>query len=167
MDYKKYEEKIEDVLNKAPLENGIEILAYNILDECIDSKKYSVIDINRAWKEKDSRYDTEGGIPDILVVTKDFWYKHETAGKLICVVEVKYGPNKELVEDKEQLIGQMKKTKHYILTNGSKWIHYEKEKKVETFELCKINGKEKLECTVNKTEFEELKDYIKKIKWEE
>lgn len=35
MDYLFYQKKINDVIIKCPIEAGIEILVYNLLDECI------------------------------------------------------------------------------------------------------------------------------------
>lgn len=45
MDYLYYQRKINDVIFKCPIEAGIEILVYNLLDESVDIKQYSVVDI--------------------------------------------------------------------------------------------------------------------------
>lgn len=55
MDKKTYERKINGIIMKCPIEAGVEILVYSLLDEFIDSKKLSLVDINRIWKNKDPR----------------------------------------------------------------------------------------------------------------
>ena len=47
MNYQYYERKINDVIMKCPIEAGIEILVYNVLDYILDSKDVSIVDINR------------------------------------------------------------------------------------------------------------------------
>lgn len=49
MDYRYYQRKINDVIEKCPIEAGVEILVYTLLDQLIDSEKYSLVDINRIW----------------------------------------------------------------------------------------------------------------------
>jgi hypothetical protein len=67
MDYLYYQRKLNDVVIKCPIEAGIEILVYNLLDGNIDMKQYSLVDINRIWKNQDSRLSTESGISDIAI----------------------------------------------------------------------------------------------------
>ena len=43
MDYKYYKRKINDVIMKSPIEAGVEILVYNLLDESIDMNEYNRI----------------------------------------------------------------------------------------------------------------------------
>ena len=38
MDYKYYERKINDIIMKCPIEAGVEILVYNVLDNIVESK---------------------------------------------------------------------------------------------------------------------------------
>lgn len=58
MDYKYYERKINDVILKCPIEAGVGILVYNVLDSILDSEKFSLVDINRLWKDRDERLTT-------------------------------------------------------------------------------------------------------------
>jgi len=58
MDYKYYERKINDVIMKCPIESGVEILVYNVLDDIVESKGLSLVDINRLWKNRDTRLTT-------------------------------------------------------------------------------------------------------------
>ena len=72
MDYLFYQKKINDVIIKCPIEAGIEILVYNLLDECICIDEYALVDINRIWKNQYSRLLTEAGISDIAILSPNF-----------------------------------------------------------------------------------------------
>lgn len=74
MDCEYYERKIKDVIIKCSIEAGVEILAYNLLDSVIVSKLLSLVDINRIWKNQDARLTTDGGVPDIAVLSNDFQF---------------------------------------------------------------------------------------------
>ena len=84
-----YQKKINDVIMKCPIEAGIEILVYNLLDECIDMDEYALVDINRIWKNQDSRLVTDAGISDIAILSTDFVFKNENTGSAYGFVEVK------------------------------------------------------------------------------
>ena len=122
MDYLYYQRKLNDVVIKCPIEAGIEILVYNLLDGNIDMKQYSLVDINRIWKNQDSRLSTESGISDIAILSPDFEFKKEDIGEVYGFVEVKaagctLGPT-------DQILGQMKKVSHFLYTNGIVWKYY-------------------------------------------
>ena len=169
MDYKYYEQKINDVIIKCPIETGVEILVYNLLDGCIGMEKYALIDINRIWKKQNSMLSTEGGVSDIAIVSRDFVFKRsdgENVGEVYGFVEVKAAGVS--LRDTEQIMGQMKKAPHFIYTNGIVWKYYFKQKLewdinvVETDKSCSNN-----EVEINHTEFERLKENISLIKWKE
>ena len=88
MDYKYYERKLNDVILKCPIEAGVEILVYMLLDSLIDSENISLIDINRLHKKSDSRLTTKAGVSDIAVVSRDFRYNSDK-GSVYGFVEVK------------------------------------------------------------------------------
>ena len=89
MDYLYYQKKINDVIVKCPIEAGIEILVYNLLDECISMDDFALVDINRIWKNQDSRLLTGAGISDIAILSTDFVFKQEDVGEVYGFVEVK------------------------------------------------------------------------------
>ena len=106
MDYKYYERKINDVIMKCPIEAGVEILVYNVLDSILDAEKVSLVDINRLWKNRDDRLTTKGGVSDIAVLPNDFVYKKKFH------IKTKY-------EEKEYII--ISKSYDYLLDiNGSR-----------------------------------------------
>ena len=71
MDYKYYERKINDIIMKCPIEAGVEILVYNVLDNIVESKGLSLVDINRLWKDRDPRLTNGAGIP--RPISGKFW----------------------------------------------------------------------------------------------
>ena len=122
MDYLKYQKKINDVITKAPIETGIEILVYCFLDSNIDETKYTVADINRVRKKCDQRLRTDGGISDLAVLSPDFVFKDEKYGEVYGFIEVKTAG--AILKDTEQTNEQMKKVPHFIYTNGLVWKYY-------------------------------------------
>lgn len=166
MDYLHYQEKINDVITKCPIEAGIEILVYNLIDQNIniDEEKYSLVDINRIWKNQDSRLLTETGIPDIAILSPDFVFKNEDVGEVYGFIEVKAAGVS--LRDTTQISGQMKNTSHFIYTNGIVWKYYfnqklEWEKNIGTEKTS--YSTEKIE--VDKNQFEKLRKGIRDIIW--
>ena len=125
MDYKYYERKLNDIIMKCPIEAGVEILVYNVLDNIVEPKGLSLVDINRLWKDRDPRLTTDAGVPDIAILSSDFQYKTDI-GQVLGFIEVK-ATNKSLSET-EQIEGQKSGTKHYIYTNGLVWKYYKNNK---------------------------------------
>ena len=166
MDYLYYQKKINDVIMKCPIEAGIEILVYNLMDECVNMDEYALVDINRIWKNQDSRLLTESGIPDIAILSPDFIFKKENIGEAYGFVEVKAAGVS--LADTVQSLGQMKKKSHFIYTNGIVWKCYLNQK----IKWEKNLGKVKLpysvgEIAIDKAEFSQLKKEIQAIKWSE
>lgn len=166
MDYLYYQRKINDVIIKCPIEAGIEILVYNLLDENVDMKQYSLVDINGIWKNQDSRLSTEAGISDIAILSPNFEFKKEDIGAVYGFVEVKAAGY--TLGSTEQILGQVKKVAHFIYTNGIVWQYYFCQK----LKWEKNLGIDKLQHSIakimiDKNEFEELKQEIQKINWNE
>lgn len=167
MDYKYYESKINDVIIKCPIEAGIEILVYNVLDNIVESKGLSLVDINRLWKDRDKRLTTEAGISDIAVLSKDFKYRTDI-GQVYGFIEVK-AINRSLSET-EQIVLQRLATNHYVYTNGLVWQYY---KNKETKPKWKIAlAKSELEFInsssavyIDENKFSDLLERLNDINW--
>ncbi len=164
MDYLYYQKKINDVIVKCPIEAGIEILVYNLLDECICMDDYALIDINRIWKNQDSRLLTEAGISDIAILSNDFVFKQEDVGEVYGFIEVKAAGVS--LTDTIQVMEQMKKVSHFIYTNGVVWRYYYN----QSLKWEKNLGVSKIKYTISEIaidedEFEKLKKEIQSIKW--
>ena len=61
MNHEYYERKINDVIMKCPIEAGVEILVYNVLDDIVHSKGLSLVDINRLRKKRDKKRNGKSG----------------------------------------------------------------------------------------------------------
>ena len=168
MDYKYYEKKINDIILKCPIEAGVEILVYNLLDSILISEELSLVDINRIRKNRDERLMTDAGIPDIAILSSDFIYNTEM-GKVYGFIEVK-ATNIALSET-GQVQGQKTAARHYLYTNGLVWKYFkdggcEWECSLVYFESKKC---EKITIfqpvSINKGDFTELKNRLNEIKW--
>lgn len=124
MNYLEYQEKINNIIEKAPIEAGIEILVYNFLEEFLKfNDEYVLVSINRMQKKSDSRFTTEGGISDLAIVSKDFKYNEAQCGKVYAFVEVKTA-GESLNNNSNQVEGQIESIKHLFYTNGFVWEYY-------------------------------------------
>ena len=164
MDHLYYQKKINDVIVKCPIEAGIEILVYNLLDECISMDDFALVDINRIWKNQDSRLLTGAGISDIAILSTDFIFKQEDVGKVYGFVEVKAAGVS--LADTVQVLEQMKKVTHFIYTNGVVWRYYYNQKLKWEKNLGVSKTKYAVsEIAIDKNEFEELRKEIRTISW--
>lgn len=166
MDYLYYQRKLNDVIVKCPIEAGIEILVYNLLDEVVNMDQYSLVDINRVQKNKDRRLSTIAGVPDIAILSPDFEFGKEHHGVVYGFVEVKAAGTS--LRCTSQILGQMGKAPHYIYTNGIAWKYCYKRKKVweknfRTDKYSYANSK----IRIDRNKFEELKQALQNINWKE
>lgn len=169
MNYDYYERKINDVITKCPIEAGVEILIYNLLDSVMDFSKVALVDINRLWKDRDTRLTTDSGIPDIAVLSTDFEYRNEDNGDSYGFIEVK--ATNQALDMTEQVKGQMKKRSHYIYTNGLVWIYFKNEVKqwekvlafYENQECKEIHIPQKI--SIDSNEFDDLVKKLEQIEW--
>lgn len=165
MDYKFYERKINDVIMKCPIEAGVEILVYNLVDEFINYEDMALVDINRIRKNSDKRLTTDSGIPDIAILSNDFIFNTDL-GNVFGFVEVK-APNQELYEGVQSFFHK-KETNNYLYTNGLVWKYYnncklEWEVYLTTKGICFQKNFE--EVSIYKNEFDNLIRNLKEIDW--
>ncbi len=168
MEYLHYQKRINDVIIKCPIEAGIEILVYSIFDEILSTAedKYALVDINRIWKNQDSRLSTETGISDIAIMSPDFVFKNEDVGTVYGFIEVKAAGVS--LRDTEQISGQMKNISHFIYTNGIVWKYYFNQVQEWEINLCTQKLQySTIEIEVNESDFLELKERIRLIVWEQ
>jgi len=164
VNYIYYQTKINDVIIKCPIETGIEILVYNVFDEIININGYSLVDIDRIWKNQDSRLTTGAGIPDIAILSPDFVFKKADAGNVYGFIEVKAAGVS--LRNTKQIIEAKKCIPHFFYTNGIVWKYYFNEE----LKWEKNLSKSKLLYCVTKVEidekeFNELKESIRDINW--
>ena len=161
----KYQRKKNDVIVKGPIEAGIEILAYNLLDECIDESEYSLVDINRIERSQDPRLNTDVGIPDMGVFSNDFQFGEINKGCVYGFVEVKAAGKG--VRETKQFEGEVKAAKRLIYTNGLVWKIYCNGKLQDEINLMK--GDEKpyslIPVEIDEKKLGQLQDILKSIDW--
>lgn len=163
-----YERKLNDVIMKCPIEAGVEILVYNVIDSTIDSSKFALVDINRLWKDRDSRLQTDSGIADIAILSTDFKYRTDI-GKVYGFIEVKATSNELAIT--EQIEGQKRGAVHYIYTNGLVWMYFKEGKKEWEKVLascdnqeCRVMNKFK-KVSIDSEEFSDLIKRLREISW--
>ncbi|WP_281165195.1 hypothetical protein [Liquorilactobacillus sicerae] len=161
MNYKYYEEKLRDIKIKAPIEAGVEVLAFNVLDNIIDSENLSLVVINSINKNRNAKLTTDAGISDLAVVSKDFSFK-PAKGEVYGFVEVKFIDKKY---DEKQIVGQMSYVKHLLYTDGLIWKYFEK---VDNKVTCKwkiylLKYSNKL--TISQNSFNDLLENLRNIDW--
>lgn len=165
MDYKYYERKINDIIMKCPIEAGVEILVYNVLDNIVESKGLSLVDINRLHKKQDPRLTTDAGVADIAILSSNFHYKTDI-GHVLGFIEVK--ATSESLSETEQIEGQKSATNHYIYTNGLVWKYYENHKPEWEIFLDELKRKSILNAktvSISENEFINLLDELNNIIW--
>ena len=164
MDYLKYQKKINDVITKAPIETGIEILVYCFLDSNIDETKYTVADINRVRKKCDQRLRTDGGISDLAVLSPDFVFKDEKYGEVYGFIEVKTAGT--ILKDTDLTEEQMKKVPHFIYTNGFVWKYYFNCTKQWEINLTTNGATHSLKnIAIDEDQFKKLEKAVGEINW--
>lgn len=167
MDFKYYERKINDVIIKCPIEAGVEILVYNVLNDIVESNNLSLVDINRIWKNKDKRLTTEAGIPDIAVLSENFEFGNPDKGEVFGLIEVK--ATNCVLNETEQVKGQKKSARHYIYTNGLVWKLYDRDKNgLKTIFLTNSKKecvKNNVNVSIDEKKFLELLRELNDIEW--
>ena len=174
MNYRKYEEMLNRVMKKCPLESGVQTLVFMYLDELFENCiGYEPVIIDRM--KKDSVYGTCGGVSDIAIVRNDLDYenskkdKDTEKSKIRFCVEVK-----EITEsiDKDkyriQFLGHLLTFGEGMITNGKKWEHYrfdpsENDKNILKPMIEKYITLKKKKKEEKKEKNEQLKSLVEKI----
>lgn len=174
MNYKYYEKKLNDVITKSRIETGIEIIAFNVLDEIITNYGLTLCAIDSITSDNEPRLNTEGGFSDLAVVSNDFEYGNVTnSDKAYGFIEVK-APYTKISSNDPQFIGQgndiSKKHSHIyknLYTNGLVWIYRGNNSEKWEINLTKSkmtsSGSTKVE--ILKNEFLDLLTKLRAIKW--
>ena len=165
MDYLQYQRKLNDVIEKCPIEAGVEILAYSLLDSIIFSDRYSLVDINRICRENEKRLVLNNVVPDIAVLSRNFKWRENGVGAVYGFVEVKAAGVS--LRNTEQIKRERTGTRHLIFTNGVRWIYYSDGKVVK--DCCITSDKRKSakeSVEIDENGFNELIKMLTEIDWE-
>ncbi len=167
MNAKSYEDIINNVLYKAPLEIGVEIAVYMLLYGIIDKEKYAVMDVNSMKKKKFIVYANAGEdiskVPDLVIVNNVFKYNHgehsdSNNDGAYGIIEVK---GLAIEYSEKEYEAQKGKANHFIWTNGISWFFDGSD---ESIVLAKKSNSGKY-C-IKEDKFKELLERIYKIDWE-
>ncbi|MBE6872463.1 MAG: hypothetical protein E7493_00900 [Ruminococcus albus] len=156
MNYRKYEEMLNRVMKKCPLESGVQTLVFMYLDELFENCiGYEPVIIDNLQKsQKSPRYRTLGGYTDIMVVNSDFEYDDLNADPDIKLFfEVKALEN-NLSDHYFQFLGQMLTVGKGYFTNGKTWEYYELD----------FNNKEMVKVKEDYKEYINAKNELNKAK---
>ncbi len=120
MNFKQYNQLLNNIQKQAPLESGVQALVYMLLVDVFDNSDRNVLIIDNMSKK--SQYLSLAGISDIAIVKKDFVYdaeSRENDGIEFCI-EVK-ATNENLAKYDLQYLYQVLTYGKGIITNGFTW----------------------------------------------
>ena len=168
-----YEQMINNVLNKAPLEIGVEVLVYMLLYGLTENTEYIVADINSmkrkyakqyAALEIDSKESKFGAVPDLVVLNNSFVYASASEKKQCALgfVEIKNLKEKLNIQDGE-IQSHMKNARHFIWTNGKTWHYFLGGKEEWSIELCDKSRSKTI--LIDEVKFDELLYRLSNINW--
>ena len=167
----KYEQILNNVLFKAPIEIGVEIAVYMVLFGLLENTDMVVCDVNTMWKSKAEKYSNNkdeelGAVPDLVIVDKSFSYsKPSRDSSAYGFVEVKSLACTDIKEDGE-IKSHKIHTNNFLWTNGKIW-HYVNNLKPEKnwdVDLC-IPRVEDGSIHIDSLQYSELLYRLKNIDW--
>ena len=128
MDAKDYQKIYQNIIEKSPIESGVQTLVYMFLYEIIKNTNYQLIVIDRMNKK--SQFVTPAGISDLAIVADGFKYSEKSKDGVLSYVEVK-GTEIKLPKFDNQIIGQLLSCGKVLCTNGDEWKYYDVDKIIE------------------------------------
>lgn len=175
IDYQYYEKLINNVILLAPIEAGVEILAFMLLESFVSQKDYTLIDINRFSKENAKKFGVknngDGAVPDFVVVKKEYNYQKKSDDD-ICLgyVEIKK-PSDKINTKSGQAKAHIAANDHVLFTNGIVWKYINKKDVSQSWEiLLDIQEKQSIKnkpFSIDEMKFSELLIRLNKIRWGE
>ena len=169
-----YENQINKIISKAPIEAGVEILVYMLLDGIVSSKGLSLVDVSSMSKDRAKPFGVKSAVPDMAVVAADFNYSdlknkknRHYKSSVFGYVEVK-AINKKADSYNSEREAHIKAINHVLCTNGLVWMYFDKKKEAcWTIKLDKEerNALKSGEFTIDENRFAELLDRLNSIDW--
>lgn len=166
-----YENQINKIISKAPIEAGVEILVYMLLDGMVSSKGLSLVDVSSMSKDRAKPFGVEDAVPDIAVVSPDFDYSEKNQcykSQVFGYVEVK-GTFRKADSNPTERTAHIKAIDHVLCTNGLVWMYFDKDE--EACWSVKLDKQErntlrKSKFSIDEDKFEELLKKLYSIDWE-
>lgn len=171
IDSVKYEQILNNVLFKAPIEIGVEIAVYMILFGLFEDTNKIVLDVNTMWKSKAKRYSNTsdnvefGAVPDLVIVDKSFSYSEHTNNKSYGFVEIKSLACSKIKDDGE-IESHKNNTNNFIWTNGQIWHYFNKSNPERNWSIDLRDKTSDNLIHINNLKYGELLYNLKNIEWE-
>ena len=173
INYKVYEEILNNIRCKAPVEIGVEVAVYMLLFGLLENTNHTVVDVNSMWRKKAKVYsinsDKEAGfeaVPDLVIVSNKFSFQKKNSKNLTYgFVEVK--ALSEQYSETKEIESHMKNTNHLIWTNGLEWHYFNQNDQTQNWKVDLTSSIDK-EGTIiiNETKYAELLNELSNIGWE-
>lgn len=181
IDSRAYENIINNVQLKAPLEIGVEIAVYMLLFGLLDGTEFEIVDVNSMWlkfakvysnsKDKDRIFKA---VPDLVIVGKDFIYDNDNNkndnnkkedNHAFGFVEVKSMATND-IKDTDEIRSHKSNTNHVIWTNGLKWYYYNMVSCEQNWDInlsLDKNNSDKIQ--IDERKYGELLYHLNEIDW--
>ena len=170
-----YENQINKIISKAPIEAGVEILVYMLLDGIVSSKGLSLVDVSSMSKDRAKPFGVEDAVPDMAVVSPDFDYVVSRSEKNQCYkskvygyVEVK-GVHRKADSCPSERKAHIKAIEHVLCTNGLVWMYFDRNEEACWSVNLDKQGRNTLRKSIFSIDEEKFKELLEKfhgIDWE-
>lgn len=173
INYKVYEEILNNIRFKAPVEIGVEVAVYMLLFGLLEGMNLAVLDVNSMWRKKAKVYsinsDKEAGfeaVPDLVIVSNEFSFQKENPKNLTYgFVEVK--ALSEQYSETNEIKSHKKNTNHLIWTDGLEWHYFNQNDQTQNWTIdLKISVDTDDTIIIDEKKYAELLNKLSKIDWE-
>lgn len=172
IDSAKYEQMLNNITFKAPLEIGVEVAVYMVLFGLLENTDMVVMDIDTMQKKQAKVYSNNknealGAVPDLVIVDKSFSYKNPSQdSSAYALIEIKNLKETDIKENKEEIISHKKNTNNFIWTNGKVWHYFNKLQPIKNWDID-LCSKETTDDSISIDSFKyaELLYRLKNIDW--
>ena len=131
MNFYKYENEINNIIDQNPSEYDLYPLIKNVLNFVINKELSIRLTGPNRLTTTEQRFCSISAVPDLSILSDDFKYGKEQ-GHILGVVEVKcYKENLDKKEFLSEVLGELLSYSKVIYTNGLEWRYYEYKAKSE------------------------------------
>ncbi len=172
IDSVKYEQILNNICFKAPVEIGVEIAVYMILFGLLEDTNMVVVDVNTMWRSKAGVYSNAsdknalGAVPDLVIVNKSFDFRGSNDNRAYGFIEVKSLACTDAKEDNE-MKSHKNNTNNLLWTNGVIWKYYSALASEKNWHIDLRSEKMKDNSIhIDSLKYGELLYKLKQIEWE-
>lgn len=172
IDSKKYEQIINNIKDKAPVEMGVEVVVYMLLFGLLEGSNLVVLDVNSMWKSKAKNYSNAedirdfGAVPDLVIVDKAFKFSEDESNKKSYgFIEIKSLACTDIKETGE-IESHRKNTNNFIWTNGVIWHYFNQLHPDKNWSVDLKSNINNSRIDIDGLKFIELLYRLRSIEWE-